>query len=282
MSFPLYTTTKSDEWYQRASQVIPSGVYGHLGPAEGQFIPVNRWPRFSEKAKGSYFWDVDGNKYLDMMCTVKGDRYEYETNMLLMMKRNNIPFAETKIQTVYINENETSHFRPVRDSLRIYSLIFKHLLTSPFILFLGSAGICYVIDWLLFKGFNFALGTVTKGLIVTVAAYGGARILSSMLNFYLNRLIFKKQGGSILATMIKYYLLVAFNILLGSVAVYLISTGLLSINSISEACMNVNAESPASVIEPIVKLPVDVLLYLFNYTVQKHIVFKKDNNNDAK
>lgn len=66
--FPLYKTTKSDEWYARAAQVIPSGVYGHLGPAEGQFIPVNRWPRFSEKAKGSYFWDVDGNKYIDYMC----------------------------------------------------------------------------------------------------------------------------------------------------------------------------------------------------------------------
>ena len=68
MSFPLYTTTKSDEWYDRASKVIPSGVYGHLGPAEGQFIPVNRWPRFSEKAQGTYFWDVDGNKYIDYMC----------------------------------------------------------------------------------------------------------------------------------------------------------------------------------------------------------------------
>ena len=66
--FPLYNTAKSDEWYARATEVIPAGVYGHLGPAEGQFIPVNRWPRFSEKAKGSYFWDVDGNKYLDFMC----------------------------------------------------------------------------------------------------------------------------------------------------------------------------------------------------------------------
>ncbi len=68
MSFPLYKTTKSDEWYDRATKVIPSGVYGHLGPAEGQFIPVNRWPRFSEKAQGTYFWDVDGNKYIDYMC----------------------------------------------------------------------------------------------------------------------------------------------------------------------------------------------------------------------
>ena len=66
--YPLYKTTKSDEYFERAAKVIPAGVYGHLGPAEGQFIPVNRWPRFSEKAKGSYFWDVDGNKYIDYMC----------------------------------------------------------------------------------------------------------------------------------------------------------------------------------------------------------------------
>ena len=66
--FPLYNNTKSDEWYDRATKVIPAGVYGHLGPAEGQFIPVNRWPRFSEKAQGTYFWDVDGNKYIDYMC----------------------------------------------------------------------------------------------------------------------------------------------------------------------------------------------------------------------
>ncbi len=64
----LYTNKKSDEWYDRACKVIPAGVYGHLGPAEGQFIPVNRWPRFSEKANGTYFWDVDGNKYIDYMC----------------------------------------------------------------------------------------------------------------------------------------------------------------------------------------------------------------------
>jgi glutamate-1-semialdehyde 2,1-aminomutase len=66
--YPLYKTTKSDEYFERAAKVIPAGVYGHLGPAEGQFIPVNRWPRFSEKAQGSYFWDVDGNKYIDYMC----------------------------------------------------------------------------------------------------------------------------------------------------------------------------------------------------------------------
>lgn len=66
--FPTFDTTKSREMFNRATNVIPGGIYGHLGPAEGQWIPVNRWPSFSEKAQGSYFWDVDGNKYIDYMC----------------------------------------------------------------------------------------------------------------------------------------------------------------------------------------------------------------------
>lgn len=60
--------TKSREWFQRATEVIPGGIYGHLGPAEGVFTPISSYPLFAERAEGSYFWDVDGNKYLDLMC----------------------------------------------------------------------------------------------------------------------------------------------------------------------------------------------------------------------
>lgn len=68
MSFPMYKHDKSKELFSKATKIIPSGIYGHLGPAEGQFIPVSNWPFFAEKAKGSYMWDVDGNKYIDYMC----------------------------------------------------------------------------------------------------------------------------------------------------------------------------------------------------------------------
>ena len=47
---------KSRELFTKATKIIPSGVYGHLGPAEGQFIPVSNWPLFLTKAKGSYMW----------------------------------------------------------------------------------------------------------------------------------------------------------------------------------------------------------------------------------
>ncbi|MBQ3534316.1 MAG: aminotransferase class III-fold pyridoxal phosphate-dependent enzyme [Clostridia bacterium] len=65
---PVYDHTKSREQYLRASRVIPSGVYGHLGPAEGCFIPVSAFPQFSQKAQGACFWDIDGNRYIDYMC----------------------------------------------------------------------------------------------------------------------------------------------------------------------------------------------------------------------
>ena len=64
----MNTYTKSREAFARAMKVIPSGIYGHQGPAEGCFIPVDAFPMFSERAKGSYFWDVDGNRFIDYMC----------------------------------------------------------------------------------------------------------------------------------------------------------------------------------------------------------------------
>lgn len=215
-------------------------------------------------------------KYLEEFSHIKGDRYEFETNMLLYMKRHRIDFSEVKISTVYIDDNDSSHFRPVRDSLRIYSLIFKYLLTTPFLLCLGSSMICYLLDWLLFTAINFFMHGVAKGLIVTLTAYGGARLASSLVNFYLNRLIFDRQGGSVLTTMIKYYLLVAFNLLVGSLAVNLISSGLLRFPEVVQFCNGISDDSASTVLESVIKIPVDGLLYFSSYNVQKHIVFKKD------
>ncbi|MDR3336289.1 MAG: aminotransferase class III-fold pyridoxal phosphate-dependent enzyme [Treponema sp.] len=68
MGFPINSYTRSGEIYSRALKVIPSGIYGHQGPAEGCFVPVSAFPFFSERAKGSYFWDADGNRFIDYMC----------------------------------------------------------------------------------------------------------------------------------------------------------------------------------------------------------------------
>lgn len=53
--FPEYKHEKSQEWFNRALDAIPSGVYGHLGPSEGLFLPITKWPLMSDHAKGTYF-----------------------------------------------------------------------------------------------------------------------------------------------------------------------------------------------------------------------------------
>ena len=63
-----FTYPNAAEQFRRAANVIPSGVYGHLGPAEGCFIPVDAFPLFSSRAQGTYFWDIDGHRFIDYMC----------------------------------------------------------------------------------------------------------------------------------------------------------------------------------------------------------------------
>ncbi|MBQ9945343.1 MAG: aminotransferase class III-fold pyridoxal phosphate-dependent enzyme [Clostridia bacterium] len=68
MAIKINKYEKSREWFDRATKVVPSGVYGHLGPAEGNFMPVTSFPLMGDRAQGSYFWDVDGNRFIDYMC----------------------------------------------------------------------------------------------------------------------------------------------------------------------------------------------------------------------
>lgn len=56
---------------------------------------------------------------------LEGDRYEYEMNMLIFSKHIKIELKEIPISTIYINENESSHFKPIKDGLKIYKILFK-------------------------------------------------------------------------------------------------------------------------------------------------------------
>ena len=55
---------------------------------------------------------------------IPGARYEYETNMLLYAKKYNLEISEEAIETVYINNNKSSHFKPLKDAYSIYRSIF--------------------------------------------------------------------------------------------------------------------------------------------------------------
>jgi glutamate-1-semialdehyde 2,1-aminomutase len=56
---------KSLDLFARAARVIPQGIYGPFTPV---FTVPGHFPYFVERAKGSRFWDVDGNEYIDYLC----------------------------------------------------------------------------------------------------------------------------------------------------------------------------------------------------------------------
>lgn len=62
-----YEYPKSRAAFERACKLIPSGIYGHQGPAEGCYVPVSAFPFYASKAQGSYLWDLDGNRFIDYM-----------------------------------------------------------------------------------------------------------------------------------------------------------------------------------------------------------------------
>jgi glutamate-1-semialdehyde 2,1-aminomutase len=50
---------------QRAAKVVPGGMTGHLNAAS---LPAG-YPQFFERGEGCRVWDVDGNAYIDFMCS---------------------------------------------------------------------------------------------------------------------------------------------------------------------------------------------------------------------
>lgn len=68
---------------------------------------------------------------IPLMKEVPGNRYEYEMNVLLELVRRDIPILEMEIETIYIDNNASSHFKPVRDTFRIYKQILGASGTFP-------------------------------------------------------------------------------------------------------------------------------------------------------
>ena len=55
---------------------------------------------------------------LPWLGTVAGDRFEYEMNVLLQAAEKDVPVHEVPIEAIYLEGNESSHFRPVVDWAR--------------------------------------------------------------------------------------------------------------------------------------------------------------------
>lgn len=84
------------------------------------------------------------------MTEISGERFEYETNMLLRCGQDGIPIREHSIRTIYFDENAATHFKPVRDSVRIYGNILR---------FHSGSLVCRLLELIFFCLLNGILST---------------------------------------------------------------------------------------------------------------------------
>ena len=190
---------------------------------------------------------------LQFMIDVEGARFEYEMKVLIACSRARIPIIPVPIETIYENENEGTHFHPIRDSFRIYKVIL-----GSFIKFMASSLAGVVIDHGIFNLLNlvvFANGAAKSGKIILISTVI-ARVISACVNFLLNRKLVFKDKGQAGKAFLRYVIL--------SVAIMLASacgTWLLGKTGMSST---------------VAKLITDTLLYFASYRFQERWVFRGD------
>lgn len=178
---------------------------------------------------------------LDWAQQIEGERFEYEMSVLMDATAQHIPVHSITIETIYLNENESSHFRPVADSLRV----FKRFLTFGAVSF-GS----FLIDFLMLLFLN----AVTGNLLLSVI---GARVVSGGVNFTLNKfVVFRDRTVSRTARQAGAYLALAVGLVAASYA------SLWLLTSIGAALA-------------VAKVLSELTLYLVSYVVQKQVIFRR-------
>ena len=149
---------------------------------------------------------------LDWLLQIPGDKYEYEFSMLLRATRADVELVQVPIVKVYEPGNPTSHFRPLQDSALIYAPLLAFLASSFLTGFLVDAIALFVL--------------VGMGAPL-LAAVVGARIISALTNFTVNRMLMHDGGArpSVSSSLVRYTVL-AVGILAANAALMEALTGL--------------------------------------------------------
>lgn len=185
-------------------------------------------------------------QYITTLMNVPGERFEFEMNMLMESRENNIDIIEEMIETVYIQENKSSHFNPFKDSLKIYTIFLKYIFSSI---------ISFIVDIIIYKIiFNCIINYIANYAIIIATII--ARIISSLVNYSVNKnTVFKSSNNK---SIIKYYILCFIQMIISAVSVTTIY------NLLNKRY------------EVIIKLIVDSIIFLINFKVQKEWVFRKE------
>ena len=167
-----------------------------------------------------------------------GEGYDYELNMLISTKKDRVDIIETPISTIYFDDNRSSHFNPIIDSMKIYFLLLRFTLSS----IVASA-----IDVVLFT-ISFRM---TDDILIAVTV---ARVFAANVNFFINKRVVFHNKSRILSTVLKYYCLVSF-------------MGTISYLSIAWLYHGFGWPAVGS------KIIVETLLFTINFVIQRDVIF---------
>jgi putative flippase GtrA len=172
--------------------------------------------------------------------------YDFELDMLIKTHANRISTREVPISTVYIDENRSSHFRPLLDSLAIYFVLIRHM---------ANALVSALVDNIVFA-FMWILGfPVLTSLVV-------GRVLSALFNFFVGKTLVFKSKDNVVRELVEYALL--------AVCVILLAYGAITF---------LVAESGMSPM--IAKLIVELALFFLSFSVQRVFIFGRGGDASA-
>ncbi len=190
-------------------------------------------------------------QFLSKMTDIPGERYEYEMNVLLTFAKEHIPIVEHEIETIYLNNNESSHFHVLKDSYRVYKEILK---------FSASSLIGFLVDYCLYGILLFVTTILSPSLGMTYLhcvrlSNIGARIVSASVNYTINRKFVFQSKQSVASSALKYFLL-ALVILVGNTLVLSFLVDRFAVPSM------------------IAKMITELLFFFLSWTVQRCIIFR--------
>ncbi len=187
---------------------------------------------------------------LSWCAAIKGDKFEYEMNMLIHAARERVALREVPITVIYRDNNSGSHLRTFRDAFRVMGVLVSGL---------GVYSLCSVAsaatDVLTFWLCSSVIFTFLSPAVCYWWSTAIARVLSSMVDFTLNRLYF--GGKQAARTVVRYYTLWACQLLCSY-------SLLLAMRALFPAI-------PAVVSKALM----DVLLAMLSYQIQLHWVFRE-------
>ncbi len=174
------------------------------------------------------------------LLNLASNRYEFELEMLILAKHRGVPIREIAIRTIYLNGNESSHFNPLLDSVKIYFVLFRYILSSA-----ATA----LFDYLVF--------------LLILPLTGGSILLSTYLS--------RAAALCVNYTLVRNLVFDSRTALRRTFPLYLL---LVCVSGFLSAMIVMGLKSALGLDERLGKLLAETVLYLINFLIQRDFIFR--------